>query len=57
MAIRCRNSGLDVFETSGPVDSKLPATPLRQIFVEERRQLADVLLCLRRIGIAGILRM
>ena len=30
---------------------------LRQIFVEERRQLAEVLLRLGRIGIARILRM
>ena len=44
-------------ETSIPVDSNLPVSLLRQIFVEERRQLAEVLLRLGRIRIARILRM
>ena len=44
-------------ETSILIDSNLPVALLRQIFVEERRQLAEVLLRLGRIGIARILRM
>jgi hypothetical protein len=44
-------------ETSIPTDSRLLVALLRQIFVEERRQLAEVLLRLGRIGIARILRM
>jgi hypothetical protein len=44
-------------ETPILVDSNLPVALLRQIFVEERRQLAEVLLRLGRIGIARILRM
>jgi hypothetical protein len=44
-------------ETSIPIDSTLPVALLRQVFVEERRQLAEVLLCLGRVGIARVLRM
>jgi hypothetical protein len=46
--------------TSGDVDpdrAKAARALLRQIFVEERRQLAEVLLCLGRVRIARILRM
>jgi hypothetical protein len=44
-------------QTSIPIDSTLPVVLLRQIFVEERRQLAEVLLRLGCIGIARVLRM
>jgi hypothetical protein len=38
-----RNHPVPRFETSIPIDSNLPVVLLRQIFVEERRQLAEVL--------------
>ena len=44
-------------ETSIPIDWTLPVALLRQVLVEERRQLAEVLLRLGRIGIARVLRM
>jgi len=56
-AMSCLGMPSRRLKTSIPVHSNLPATLLRQIFVEERRQFAEVLLRLGRIRVPRILRM